>query len=404
MDFNLLQSVRDFFTPEAINQTATQLDESHTNVSKAFAGGIPVVLAGLIHRAESGHAADVLNTATEAASTNANLNSGSFLNNAAGNNGLNMLFGNRVSGVSGAVASYAGLKNTSVQSLLGMIAPVVLTLLGRHARENNLSASGLSSYLSGQKSAVMSALPSGLNLGNLLGVNTEGASERLRDAGTTMRNTVTDAAPRRNLLWPVLIGLAAILLIYLLSRGCNNKADTTTTTMDTTTSQTTVTPAPVTTANDRASTTVKLSNNTELNAYRGGMEEQLVACLNEAACKAGKDKWFDFDNINFETGSAKLTAASQAQINNLAAILKAYPKAVVKIGGYTDKTGDEASNKKLSDARAKTVDAALRTAGVAGKQLKDPEGYGSQFAKVAATASDEERRSDRRISVQLREK
>ena len=58
----------------------------------------------------------------------------------------------------------------------------------------------------------------------------------------------------------------------------------------------------------------------------------MVACLNDAGCTAGTDKWFDFDNINFETGSARLTAESQAQVKNIAAILNAYPKVVIKIG------------------------------------------------------------------------
>jgi outer membrane protein OmpA-like peptidoglycan-associated protein len=134
------------------------------------------------------------------------------------------------------------------------------------------------------------------------------------------------------------------------------------------------------------------------------VEDQLVACLNDAGCAAGKDKWYDFDNMNFETGSAKLTAASQEQVQNIAAILKAYPKAKIKIGGYTDAVDNAAANKTLSQERADAVMKAIKSAGANAGQLVGAEGYGSQFAKVAATASDEERRQDRRIAVQLREK
>ena len=45
--------------------------------------------------------------------------------------------------------------------------------------------------------------------------------------------------------------------------------------------------------------------------------------------------------------------------DNIAAILKAFPKAKFKIGGYTDKTGDEPGNMKLSNDRAKAVKDAL---------------------------------------------
>ncbi len=64
-------------------------------------------------------------------------------------------------------------------------------------------------------------------------------------------------------------------------------------------------------------------------------------------------------------------------------ILKAYPKAKIKIGGYTDKTGDAAVNKKLSNERAQTVAAALKADGSVAAQVKGAEGYGSEFAKQA---------------------
>ena len=134
------------------------------------------------------------------------------------------------------------------------------------------------------------------------------------------------------------------------------------------------------------------------------MEDKLVTCLNDAACKPGKDLWFDFDNINFETASAKITSESQVQVNNIAAILKAYPAVKVKIGGYTDKVGKEENNKKLSLDRAAAVTEAIKAAGANAAQLLSPEGYGSEFAKEAVDASDEARKKDRRIAVSVREK
>jgi outer membrane protein OmpA-like peptidoglycan-associated protein len=91
-------------------------------------------------------------------------------------------------------------------------------------------------------------------------------------------------------------------------------------------------------------------------------------------------------------------------VENIATILKAFPKASLKIGGYTDKTGDEPANVKLSQARAEAVVAALKTNGITKGQLDGAEGYGSQFAKVPAEATDEERRKDRRIAVSPRNK
>jgi outer membrane protein OmpA-like peptidoglycan-associated protein len=147
---------------------------------------------------------------------------------------------------------------------------------------------------------------------------------------------------------------------------------------------------------------VKLPNGVELDAYKGGIEDKLVSFLNNPASVAGKDQWFDFDNLNFKLGSAELTEESMKQVLNIDAILKAYPKLKIKIGGYTDKTGDSLSNIKLSGSRAEAVVTALKTNGASTTQLLGGEGYGSSFARVPATASDEERKMDRRISVGVR--
>ena len=114
--------------------------------------------------------------------------------------------------------------------------------------------------------------------------------------------------------------------------------------------------------------------------------------------------WFDFDNLNFKTGSADITEESIKQVQNIAAILKAYPKLKIKIGGYTDKTGDSLANFKLSQGRAESVLSALKSSGANPSQLLGAEGYGTSNAKAPADAPDEERKKDRRISVSVREK
>lgn len=114
-----------------------------------------------------------------------------------------------------------------------------------------------------------------------------------------------------------------------------------------------------------------------------------------------KDNWYDFDHVNFKMGSAtELEPGSETQLDNLVAILKAYPDAKIKIGGYTDKTGDEAVNKKISTDRAKFIQKWLTDKGV-GSQVVSAEGYGSEFAKIPATASDTERAADRKMAVRF---
>lgn len=156
---------------------------------------------------------------------------------------------------------------------------------------------------------------------------------------------------------------------------------------------------------NRTLTEVSLPNGTKLQAYPNGIEDQLIKFIESNEYKNGtadtlKDKWFSFDDLNFQFGKTELVPESKRQLDNIVAILKAFPEVKIKIGGYTDKKGDDAANKKLSDDRAKAVKAALEKSGV-GAQVPEAEGYGEEFAKVPETASDKEREADRKTSVRL---
>jgi outer membrane protein OmpA-like peptidoglycan-associated protein len=150
---------------------------------------------------------------------------------------------------------------------------------------------------------------------------------------------------------------------------------------------------------------VKLADGIEINANKGGVEDKLVTFLdNKAATFNADDKkanWYDFDNLNFDLGKSTITAASQVQIDNLVAILKAYPGLKIKVGGYTDRKGNDASNKTLSQSRADAVIAALKAKGANAAQLTGAEGYGEELATVDEAASDEARRVDRRTAVRV---
>lgn len=156
---------------------------------------------------------------------------------------------------------------------------------------------------------------------------------------------------------------------------------------------------------NRTLTEVNLPSGKRLTAYPDGVEDQLVRFISSDEYKNAtddqlKDRWFNFDDLNFEFGTTKLTAESQRQLNNIVDILKEYPAVKIKIGAYTDKVGDDNANLKLSDSRAKAVQSALKAAGV-GSQVPDAEGYGEQFATQPETASDEARMVDRKTAIRL---
>ena len=109
--------------------------------------------------------------------------------------------------------------------------------------------------------------------------------------------------------------------------------------------------------------------------------------------------WFNFDRVFFDAGKATLTAESVSQLRNVATLLRAYPQARIKLGGYTDSTGTYKVNKLLSDARARTAWASLVEMGISPGRI-DARGYGPRYA-IAPNTSEEGRAQNRRLSVKV---
>ncbi|TAE32020.1 MAG: sodium-translocating pyrophosphatase [Cytophagales bacterium] len=115
-----------------------------------------------------------------------------------------------------------------------------------------------------------------------------------------------------------------------------------------------------------------------------------------------KETWFDFDRLTFETGSATLKPESATQLNNIAEILKAYPNVNIKLGGYTDNTGNANNNLKLSGDRAVSVKGELTKLGIDAARLES-EGYGQEHP-VASNDTEAGREQNRRISIRVTKK
>ncbi|UHG92841.1 sodium-translocating pyrophosphatase [Spirosoma oryzicola] len=145
----------------------------------------------------------------------------------------------------------------------------------------------------------------------------------------------------------------------------------------------------------------KLTSGVELNIPENGIENNLLRFISSEN-PVDKTTWFDFDRLLFETGKATLKPASQEQLKNISEILKAYPAVNVKLGGYTDNTGNAANNLKLSQDRANSVRVALEKLGI-DKDRLEAEGYG-QAHPVASNETKEGRAQNRRISIRVTKK
>ena len=199
-------------------------------------------------------------------------------------------------------------------------------------------------------------------------------------------------------LWPAILGLLAIGgLIWFLNRGAEPVKDAAATATSAVTDATKTAIGALGEFFKR-----KLPNGVELNIPKLGIENRLVDFIEDASKPADKTTWFDFDRLLFDTGKATLQSTSQEQLDNIANILKAYPKVKAKIGGYTDNVGDKALNMKLSSERANDVLAELGKLGVEPARLS-AEGYGEDHP-IADNSTEEGRAKNRRISLRVTEK
>ena len=423
MALNIIDLIKGQLGPALISQAASQLGESESGISKAISGLLPAVVGGFANNADKPGVLDAI-TGASSSGILGNLLGGST-NNSLITTVLTSIFGDKIGGIVNAISTFSGVSNASSNSLLNMVTGATLGSVGKYAADNNIGASGITTLLQDQKGIVSSLLPAGLSLASLGVGNMFGSHETEKVKVTSYDepkvevnrggNTHSTATPNNNnneggsiwkwLLPLLLLGVAGWFLWNNYNKDKKEEVVQTDNTEMVTDSATTVVNDSAATMPTKEVTDIDL-NGKMIKGYANGMEASMINFLKSDRYKNAddatlKDTWYDFDNVNFKIGSAtELEPGSEGQVQNLAEILKAYPDAKIKIGGYTDKTGDAAKNKELSQKRADFIKAELGKLGVAA-QVAGAEGYGSEFAKVPAEASNDERAADRKMAVRF---
>lgn len=402
---NLLDLIQQHVQPQLVNQAAQVLGESENDTLKALNGWIPTLLTGLFQKTGDSNAmGSIFNLLSNF--------DGDILNRLGGLVGggnlahddpkdaaghlLGSVFGAKVPALTNAIAAFSGVKSSSASSLLGLVGPLVMGVLSKKINSEGLNVSGLSNILVQDKNSILGALPGGLSA--VLGLAGTGG-------GSSTTNNNDDAATGTNWLWPLLLllVLGGGIIYYL--KNCTNPVKPAIETPTVQVDSAALEAARLADSAQMAASiySQKLASGFEIKGNLNGIESQLLAFIQDAGKVVDKTTWFNFDRLTFNTGSAVIDMdKSREQLTNIYEILKAYPKVKLKVGGYTDNVGSEASNMKLSTERAKATVAALEGMGIEKGRLA-PEGYGSQHP-VASNDTEEGRAQNRRISVRVTEK
>jgi putative exosortase-associated protein (TIGR04073 family) len=105
-------------------------------------------------------------------------------------------------------------------------------------------------------------------------------------------------------------------------------------------------------------------------------------------------------DLLFDTGKATLDAEAQRRLSAVARTLTQNPENRIQIQGFTDSTGSNSFNLKLSAARADAVSRYLIGQGISADRIETA-GYGATRA-IASNATPEGRAQNRRVEIQIR--
>lgn len=138
---------------------------------------------------------------------------------------------------------------------------------------------------------------------------------------------------------------------------------------------------------------IEIAENSQLLHFIEGVQVKDQGLLDE-------NNWFTVENLYFESESSDLKVGSEKELNSIAKLMKAYPTTKIKIGGYTDNTGNESNNIQLSKLRAQTAKLKLLEMGIAADRI-ETEGYGPQYPVCEANDTDDCKAQNRRIDIRL---
>lgn len=431
---SMFESILGTITPEMTQSIASRLGESSAAVQHGLSAATAATLSGLAKdTADPGFVDRLMQMIGSAGSQNIAGNVASMISTgptgAAGELGAkfsSLVFGSQQGQIANLISQHSGLSSSAGSGILKAAGALVLGHLAKMQSAGSLNPSLLAGTLQTEASNLSNYVPGSFlaGLGGTARQTVDRGETRVREEVSGSRASYASnvlhaegpripAAPNTRWVAPVLAGLAAAAVLgWVVHRLVNNPA---TTTGVGATARNTATGAYNAAANvaDNGITAaaslgekvgVTLPDGTQLNVPSNGVEAHLVQFLQHPATQNSQASitWFNFDRLLFRSGESTLQPGSSEQLDNIAAILKAYPSVTFRLGGYTDNTGDPNANRTLSEQRADNVMAALVQRGVDPSRLS-ARGYGEDNP-VADNGTAAGRQMNRRISIRVASK
>ena len=225
MAFNIMDMITDQITPDNVGMLSKFLGEDSSLITKGISAAAPLLLGSLLGSTSKPEGVSAFNQALDKADPGLLGNLAGALSGSGGStlasNGTSMLTsllgGGTLASLVKAISGFGGLSSGSSKSLLGLAAPMLMSMLSKKKQDDGLDNSGMLSMLNGQKNNIGNALTpemrksfSGLGL---LDGFTGQAGESVKAAAQSVSNTAQHATKESKSLFSRLLPIIIIALI-----------------------------------------------------------------------------------------------------------------------------------------------------------------------------------------------
>lgn len=421
------ESIKAGITPQMVKTAAETLHEDEKKVSSAISAILPALLVKFIDKGDT----QKINETIREAGQNDLFGKREQLFAGHGTDGganLGERFENELLGADNkafpeAVSAESGITASGADRLTNWVAAAIAGYIGNMAVRKNSTMPAIMGELRPERNDIAKDIP--VKVARAAGIG----------SNTCSNAAAKDTKKKNNWLVWLIIAIIVIIIVILSVRSCGRKSaednvvvateniftapELSQTSQTSQTSQASQTQAQASPANAGAGMNTNMSDGKTLTfvehklpdgkvirVAEGGCEDCMIKYLQSNAYKNAtnqelRDNWIQFDKIDFKHGSeTELEGNSMVQLNNIAMILKNYPDVKIKIGGFADKTGTRAINFEISKKRAEYVKSIFVKDGIKADRIST-EGFGKEFAKFPANASEAQRAVDRSIALRF---
>jgi hypothetical protein len=146
---------------QAVDQISQNIGAEPSLVNSAIQMALPMIISSMAQNAQQPQGAEELNNALAKDHDGSLLdNIGGLISGAQSANGggiLSHIFGQKQSAAAETISQNTGLNTGQVAQILMMLAPIVMSYLGKQKQQQGLDAGGLASILAGQQQQIQNS-------------------------------------------------------------------------------------------------------------------------------------------------------------------------------------------------------------------------------------------------------